>query len=123
MYANDVAQVNDRVTQLVAQLRERGLLIDEDPLHPAVIEADTSASVAASAREQLAYTRAGRQRIAAAAHLEETIGLAEAQALLAMPAMRERPKRETKRPETRKEARGSGSAPPAPEESSEQTVG
>lgn len=85
MYANDVAQVNDRVTRLVERLRELGLNLEEDALHPAVMEAETSAGVAAFAREQLAYTRSGRERIAAKFGLTEMIGLEEALALLAMP--------------------------------------
>ena len=54
MYASDVAQVNDRVTRLVGLLRERGLVVDEDPLHPAVMEAETSVGVVAFARERIA---------------------------------------------------------------------
>ena len=112
MYASDVAQVNDRVTRLVGLLRDRGLAIEEDLLHPAVMEAEASAGVAAFARGQLAYTRSGRERIAEAAGLAETIGVEEAQALLAMPGRRDGVKRETKRSELRKgeAARGGASA-------------
>jgi len=83
MYSNDVAQVNDRITRLVERLRQLGADMQEDPLHPAVFEAETSAQVAAAAYEQLAYTRAGRERIAAKHGRDGSLTLEEALALAA----------------------------------------
>ena len=64
-YNQEVAQVNDRVSRLAARLAALDGLA-EDELHPAVFEAGASAEVTAVSYEQLAYSRVGRDRMAAA---------------------------------------------------------
>jgi hypothetical protein len=36
VYSSDVAQVNDGVSRLVEPLRDRGIEVEDDLLHPAV---------------------------------------------------------------------------------------
>jgi len=106
MFASDAAQVNDRVTELVKRLRAAGVSVEEDALHPAVIEAETSAGVAGFAREQLAYTRSGRERIAKALRPGKVLSLDEALGLTAAPVR-------VGQKEGKLEAEGDGAPAPA----------
>jgi hypothetical protein len=62
-YNAELAQVNDRVTELARRLAALDGMA-EDAVHPAVREAAASAAAVAAERGQLLLTRAGRELLA-----------------------------------------------------------